>query len=226
MNRSIAIFVLLVVACICLCPYSLVYADEQEPTQGGTKTEDGHTVKSYGNILYKEDGGLVEIRAEDFVFLEEKLSSVPEGAFDPAVFSAPEDISAASMPYIQEISFGDMADEEDKEKSEREAAVDMDETADRKVMGVGQGEVYEEKMEDADEAESDGIDGTENQEGDIMVKPETDTGNNLETEDKTETEGGGDTESTPGVDNETDMEAGNTEEKEGEDSVSSNNIDE
>ena len=147
-------------------------------------------------------------------------------SFDPAVFSAPEDISAASMPYIQEISFGDMADEEDKEKSEREAAVDMDETADRKVMGVGQGEVYEEKMEDADEAESDGIDGTENQEGDIMVKPETDTGNNLETEDKTETDGGGDTESTPGVDNETDMEAGNTEEKEGEDSVSSNNIDE
>lgn len=231
MKRSITIFVLIAAACICLWPYSLVYADAQEPAQDSTEAEDGHTVISYGNILYKDDGGLVEIRAEDFVFLEEKLSSVPEGAFDPAAFSEPEDISTASVSCIQEVSFGDIANAEDEEKSGWEAAAATNETADAEAIGDGQ-EGHEEKMEDADETEGDAIDITEDQEDGAMPEPETDAEDSTETDDRTETGNEGDTGSTPEADNGADAGEGSgdstdpsdTGETEGTDSVSSNSI--
>ncbi len=44
-------------------------------------------IRSYGNIVYEDENGSVKIYAEDIAFLQEKLSSIPEEIFDPAVYS-------------------------------------------------------------------------------------------------------------------------------------------
>ena len=44
-------------------------------------------IESYGNIVYEDENGSVEIYAEDIAFLQEKLSSIPEEIFNPAFYS-------------------------------------------------------------------------------------------------------------------------------------------
>ena len=48
-------------------------------------------IRSHGNIVYQDANGLVEIYAEDIVFLQEKLESIPEDIFTPAFYSSIHD---------------------------------------------------------------------------------------------------------------------------------------
>lgn len=49
--------------------------------------ETGSSIKSSGNIIYKSGAGSVELYAEDIALLQERLASIPEGIFDPVVYS-------------------------------------------------------------------------------------------------------------------------------------------
>lgn len=49
---------------------------------------DDTAIKSYGSIIYQNDhGGSVRIYAEDIALLQEKLASVPDEIFDPAIYA-------------------------------------------------------------------------------------------------------------------------------------------
>lgn len=49
---------------------------------------DAKAIKSYGSIIYKNNhGGSVRIYTEDIVLLQEKLASVPDEIFDPAIYA-------------------------------------------------------------------------------------------------------------------------------------------
>lgn len=52
-----------------------------------TSGSENSNIKSYGNIIYKDSTGSVELYAEDIALLQEKLSSVPDEIFDPILYS-------------------------------------------------------------------------------------------------------------------------------------------
>lgn len=74
--------ILLVMAIFMGIPFVAAKAAESEPS--GT---DEKSIKSYGTIVYEDANGSVKICAEDIVLLQEKLSSIPEEIFDPALYS-------------------------------------------------------------------------------------------------------------------------------------------
>lgn len=48
-------------------------------------------IRSYGNIVYKDENGSVEIYAEDIALLQEQLSSIPEDIYESALYSRTHD---------------------------------------------------------------------------------------------------------------------------------------
>lgn len=78
-----------------LVPYGPAYAD------ASPDMDSNRGFKSYGNIIYEEDGGTVKICSGDIAVLAEKLSSIPEAAYDPAIFSvAGNRMADIPLPYV------------------------------------------------------------------------------------------------------------------------------
>lgn len=48
-------------------------------------------IRSYGNIVYKDENGSVEIYAEDIALLKEQLLSIPEDIYESALYSRTHD---------------------------------------------------------------------------------------------------------------------------------------
>lgn len=94
------IFLPLVMTVCVLIPCSFVYAD---PESGPDNVDKGQVMKSYGNIVYKDDNGMVNICSDDLTFLAEKLSSIPETAFEPAAFATPGNTAAAAALLVYEL---------------------------------------------------------------------------------------------------------------------------
>lgn len=44
-------------------------------------------LKSYGNIIYEDENGTVQLYADDIALLKEKISSIPEDIFDAGIYS-------------------------------------------------------------------------------------------------------------------------------------------
>lgn len=59
-------------------PCYAVYADLDLPEIG---------LKSYGNIMYEDENGVVQLYAEDIAFLREKIMSIPKNIFDAGIYS-------------------------------------------------------------------------------------------------------------------------------------------
>ena len=63
-----------------IIPCYAVYADLNIP-------DPDTGLKSYGNIIYEDENGTVQLYAEDIAFLHEEIMSIPEDIFDAGIYS-------------------------------------------------------------------------------------------------------------------------------------------
>ncbi|MDE6388339.1 MAG: hypothetical protein K2L82_11110 [Lachnospiraceae bacterium] len=69
---------IIVALLLMIIPCYAVYADLEAA---------GSELKSYGNIIYEDENGSVQIYAEDIEYLREKIMSIPEDIFESSIYS-------------------------------------------------------------------------------------------------------------------------------------------